>query len=216
PVGGEEGRLVVRAPPHPAVRQPLPGGNRVAAADEILGGHRGAEERVRVAPGAGVGLDCEDVLVLRVVERVVETCDAPGAVAGRFLPIWLATGVLFIVASIIAPRTLQNTSWAYILPYMTLLAIAALGQMLVVMHAGIDLSTPGVISFGGNLIVGVSLGQDHRLALGILACLGLGAGVGLVNGILVGIVRLNPLIVTLAVGQIVLAWSLRYSRENTN
>jgi ribose transport system permease protein len=40
--------------------------------------------------------------------------------------------------------------------------------------------------------------------------------VGLVNGILVGIVRLNPLIVTLAVGQIVLAWSLRYSRENTN
>ncbi len=39
---------------------------------------------------------------------------------------------------------------------------------------------------------------------------------GLVNGILVGIVRLNPLIVTLAVGQIVFAWNLRYSREVTN
>jgi len=130
--------------------------------------------------------------------------------------VWLATGVLAIVAATIAPRALQNTSWAYVLPYMTILAIAALGQMLVIMHAGIDLSTPGVISLGGNLIVGVSLGQDHRLALGLLACLGLGAGVGLVNGILVGIVRLNPLIVTLAVGQIVLAWSLRYSRENTN
>jgi ribose transport system permease protein len=138
------------------------------------------------------------------------------AVAGRFLPIWLATGVLLIVAAIIAPRTLQNTSWAYILPYMTILAIAALGQMLVVMQAGIDLSTPGVISFGGNLIVGVSLGQDDRLALGILACLGLGIGVGLVNGILVAFVRLNPLIVTLAVGLIVAAWSLRYARENTN
>ena len=79
-----------------------------------------------------------------------------------------------IVAAIIAPKTLQNTSWAYILPYMTILAIAALGQMLVIMQAGIDLSTPGVISFAGNLIVGVSLGQDDRLALGILACLGLG------------------------------------------
>ena len=121
-----------------------------------------------------------------------------------------------IVAAIIAPKTLQNTSWAYILPYMTILAIAALGQMLVVMQAGIDLSTPGVISFGGNLIVGVSLGQDDRLALGILACLGLGIGVGLVNGILVAVVRLNPLIVTLAVGLIVAAWSLRYARENTN
>jgi ribose transport system permease protein len=138
------------------------------------------------------------------------------AVAARFLPVWLATGVLVIVAAIIAPRALQSTSWAYVLPYMTILAIAALGQMLVIMHAGIDLSTPGVISFGGNLIVGVSLGQDDRLALGLLACLGLGVGVGLVNGILVGIVRLNPLIVTLAVGQIVAAYSLRYARENTN
>jgi ribose transport system permease protein len=137
-------------------------------------------------------------------------------VAGRFMPVWLATGVLVVVAAIIAPRALQNTSWAYVLPYMTVLAVAALGQMLVVMQAGIDLSTPGVISFGGNLIVGVSLGQDHRLALGVLACLGLGAGVGLVNGILVGFVRLNPLIVTLAVGLIVSAWSLRYARETTN
>jgi ribose transport system permease protein len=141
---------------------------------------------------------------------------AGAVVAGRFLPIWLATGVLAIVAAIIAPRALQNTSWAYVLPYMTVLAVAALGQMLVVMQAGIDLSTPGVISFGGNLIVGVSLGHDHRLALGLLACLGLGAGVGLVNGILVGFVRLNPLIVTLAVGLIVSAWSLRYAREKTN
>jgi ribose transport system permease protein len=144
------------------------------------------------------------------------TFAANAAVGARFLPVWLAAGALVVVAAIIAPRAIQHTSWAYVLPYMTILAVAALGQMLVIMHAGIDLSTPGVISFGGNLIVGVSLGQDNRLALGLLACLGLGAGVGLVNGILVAIVRLNPLIVTLAVGQIVAAWSLRYARENTN
>lgn len=124
--------------------------------------------------------------------------------------------MLAIVAAIIAPEALHNTSWAYVLPYMTILAIAALGQMLVVMQAGIDLSTPGVISFGGNLIVGVSVGSGHGLAIGILACVALGAGVGLVNGILVGIVRLNPLIVTLAVGQIVFAWNLRYSRQVTS
>ena len=141
---------------------------------------------------------------------------ASAIVAARFLPIWLATAVLAIVAAIFAPDALQHTSWAYVLPYMTILAVAALGQMLVVMQAGIDLSTPGVISFGGNLIVGVSVGSNHRLALGILACIGLGAAVGLVNGMLVGIVRLNPLIVTLAVGQIVFAWNLRYSREVTN
>jgi hypothetical protein len=65
----------------------------------------------------------------------------------------LGTGLVTMCAAggmapaIIAPRALQNTSWAYVLPYMTVLAVAALGQMLVIMHAGIDLSTPGVMSF---------------------------------------------------------------------
>src|SRR5438128_11440467 len=103
---------------------------------------------------------------------------ASAVVAARFLPVWLATAVLAIVAAIIAPSTLQNTSWAFVLPYMTILAVAALGQMLVIMHAGIDLSTPGVMSFGGNLLVGVSVGSHHRLPLGLLACVGLGAVVG--------------------------------------
>ena len=87
------------------------------------------------------------------VAALARTFGANAAIAGRFLPVWLATAVLVIVAAIIAPQTLQNTSWAYILPYMTILAIAALGQMLVIMQAGIDLSTPGVSSCGGNLIV---------------------------------------------------------------
>jgi ribose transport system permease protein len=135
------------------------------------------------------------------------------ALAARFLPVWLATGALFVVAEIAAPAALRSTSWSYVLPLSTVLAIAALGQMLVVMHAGIDLSTPAVISFGGNLIAGVGAGSDHKLPVAILACLAVGVGVGLANGVLVGLLRLNPLIVTLAVGQIVLAWSSKYSRD---
>jgi ribose transport system permease protein len=128
--------------------------------------------------------------------------------------VWLATAALAVIAAFAAPDALGNTSWSYVLPYATVLAIAALGQMLVVMQAGIDLSTPGVISFGGNLIAGVGAGSDHRLLLAIPACIGLGMAVGFANGVLVGLVRLNPLIVTLAVGQIVLAWSSKYSRES--
>ena len=140
---------------------------------------------------------------------------ASALVAARFLPIWLAMAALLVVAALFAPSTLENTSWSYILPFMTILAIAALGQMLVVMQAGIDLSTAGVISLCANVLVGVSVGSNHGLAVGMLVCVGLGALVGLVNGVLVGIVRLNPLIVTLAVGQIVLAYSSKYARENT-
>jgi ribose transport system permease protein len=81
------------------------------------------------------------------------------------------------------------------------------------MHSGIDLSTPGVISIGGNLVAGIGAGADHKLPVAILAALGAGVLVGFANGVLVGLLRLNPLIVTLAVGQIVLAWSSKYSRD---
>lgn len=133
----------------------------------------------------------------------------------RFLPVWLATAALFVVAALVAPEALQSTSWAFVLPYMTVLAVAALGQMLVIMQAGIDLSIPGVMFLGGNLLLGVSHHSDSRLALGILACIGLGLLVGLANGLFVGVLRLNPLIVTLAVGAIVLAFGARYARGVT-
>jgi ribose transport system permease protein len=138
---------------------------------------------------------------------------ATAVVGARFLPVWVATAALAAVAAVIAPNALRSTSWGFVLPYMTVLAIASVGQMLVVMQGGIDLSTPGVIALGGNLIAGIGAGSDHRLAGAILACLGCGALIGLVNGFFVGILRLNPLIVTLAVGQIVLAWTGKYSRE---
>ncbi len=135
------------------------------------------------------------------------------SVASRFIPVWVATGALMVVAVVVAPAALRSTSWSFVLPFTTVLAIASLGQMLVVMQAGIDLSTPGVIALGGNLIAGLSAGSDHKLPVAIIACLGFGALVGLVNGLFVGLLRLNSLIVTLAVGQVVLAWTSKYSRD---
>ena len=66
------------------------------------------------------------------------------ALAARFLPVWIATGVLIVIAAILA-RDAAERLVGVRPPYMTILAVAALGQMLVVMHAGIDLSTPGVM-----------------------------------------------------------------------
>src|SRR5690348_12613728 len=111
------------------------------------------------------------------------------AVAARFLPVWLATLALVVIAAFAAPNALGHTSWSYVLPQATILAIASLGQMLVVVQGGIDLSTPGVIAAGGNLVVGVGAGSDHRLPLAILAALGVGLLVGLVNGLLVGLLK---------------------------
>jgi ribose transport system permease protein len=134
-------------------------------------------------------------------------------VGAGFVPVWLATGVLVVIAAVIAPETLSHDSFASgILPFVTFLAVAALGEMLVIMTGGIDLSIPGVIVLAAYLLVGVSGGNNGQIAGAIIVCIALSALIGLVNGLLIGVVRLNPLIVTLAVGQIVLGITVGYQR----
>jgi ribose/xylose/arabinose/galactoside ABC-type transport system permease subunit len=98
----------------------------------------------------------------RVVDRLRLRSALSGLLIGsRFLPVWVATALLFVVAAIVAPEALQSAGWAFVLPYMTILAVAALGQMFVIMQAGIDLSIPGVMLLGGNLVLGVSGHSDE-------------------------------------------------------
>jgi ribose transport system permease protein len=82
--------------------------------------------------------------------------------------------------------------------------IASLGEMLVVMIGGIDLSIPGVMTLIGLMMVGLPAGDDGKLAQAIAESLGFAAPIGLCSGALVAVFGLNSLIVTLAVGQIAL------------
>ena len=131
-------------------------------------------------------------------------------VASRYMPVYIALLLLVVVAAIWAPATLKGPALSSIAPFGTFLAIAALGQMLVIMTGGIDLSVPGTLTLAA--VVTVGLGQTHGDDLGtvILIALALCALVGLVNGLLIGGLGLNALIVTLAVGQIVTGFAIRY------
>src|SRR5437762_3067206 len=105
--------------------------------------------------------------------------------ASGFVPVWLATGALLVIAAIIAPETLSGESLSSgVLPFMTFLAVAGLGQMLVIMIGGIDLSIPGVIVLVANVMVGVSAGENGRIAEAVVISLVLAAGIGLINGLL--------------------------------
>ena len=59
-----------------------------------------------------------------------------------FFPVWIVIVALFVVAAFVAPNTISDTSFSQIWPFATVLAVAALGEMLVVMTGGIDLSVP--------------------------------------------------------------------------
>ena len=131
-------------------------------------------------------------------------------VASRYMPVYIALVLLVVVAAIWAPATLDSPGLRAIAPFGTFLAIAALGQMLVIMTGGIDLSVPGSLTLAAVVTVGVGNASDERLWAAIGTALALVALVGLVNGILIAWLGLNPLIVTLAVGQIVTGIAFRY------
>jgi ribose transport system permease protein len=150
------------------------------------------------------------------VSSTVSARRAPAAaltqfvVASRYMPVYIAILLLIAVAAIWAPATLSAPSLRAIAPFGTFLAIAALGQMLVIMTGGIDLSVPGIFTLAAVLTVGVGDAADDRIWTGIGVALVAVALVGLVNGILIGGLGLNALIVTLAVGQIVNGIAFRY------
>ncbi len=131
-------------------------------------------------------------------------------VASRYMPVYLAVVLLIIVAWIWAPATLTSAALGAIAPYGTFLAIAALGQMLVIMTGGIDLSVPGIFTFAGLLVVGVAQTDDDRIFIAVVTAVSAAAVIGLLNGLLIGGLNLNPLIVTLAVGSITAGLANRY------
>lgn len=137
-------------------------------------------------------------------------------ISSRYLSVWIAIGLLLIAAYIIAPATLTRTSFTAVLPLTSFLALAALGQMLVVMTGGIDLSIPGVMTLAAIMAVGIAENNDARLPLAMVTALGVSLLIGLTSGILVGVLKLNPLIVTLAVGQIVYGATLAYAENVAN
>lgn len=131
-------------------------------------------------------------------------------VASRYMPVYIAIALLVLIAAIWVPAVLGSVALSAIAPYGALLAVAALGQMLVIMTGGIDLSVPGTFTLAAVVTVGVGQGSDDRLWTAIGLAVVLAAMVGLINGILIGGLGLNALIVTLAVGQIVSGIASRY------
>jgi ribose transport system permease protein len=128
----------------------------------------------------------------------------------RFLSIWIALAALVVIGAIFLPRSIQPSAVLSILPFAAFLAIAAMGQAIVIMARGIDLSVPAIVTLSSTVLLGVSSGSDDRVLIGIVAALAAAVAVGLVNGLLVALIRLNALIVTLATGAIVAGITLSY------
>lgn len=114
------------------------------------------------------------------------------------------TGACFLALLPFTPRLASAENLANILATLLPLFVVALGQTLVMISGGIDLSVTSAIalcSVTGAMVMSGDQGwlSGHPLAVpaAVVAMLLTGAGVGLVNGVAVTRFRMPPFIVTL-------------------
>lgn len=116
----------------------------------------------------------------------------------RELGIVVLLAVIFIVAAVLEPRFLSASSIRSIFLWVPLLVVVAMGEMMVIVTRGVDVSVGSILGF-----VGISLGMLFRaqpelsLALAVVIALALGAVLGAVNGVLIAWLRVPPIITTL-------------------
>ncbi len=83
------------------------------------------------------------------------------------------------------------------------LGIVAVGQSLVITGASIDLSVAYTISITAVMSSYLMQGKTENVPLAILVVFGIGAFIGLVNGLTVTKLRVNPFIATLGTSLII-------------
>lgn len=116
--------------------------------------------------------------------------------------ILLIAGVVMIaVVAIAIPKFLALDNIYSILVQACSTGLMAIGLTFVIITAGIDLSLPTLMALSGILGCSV-MASTQSIPLGILVTLGIGAGVGALNGFSVAKLKMVPMIVTLAVATV--------------
>jgi ribose transport system permease protein len=125
----------------------------------------------------------------------------------RYAPValpWVVALVMLVGSIILFPSSIEFGGLATSTPLLGVLLIASFGQSLVIGTGGIDLSVSSVITLVGIVFVKVSQGQDGSIGKAVAFSLLTALLCGLVNGLLVEYLRLSPLVITLATGQVML------------
>jgi ribose transport system permease protein len=114
--------------------------------------------------------------------------------------------VLLVSAAVVATvgrSFFTEGNLAVLLTSTTVLGFVTIGQTLVILVGSLDLSVPFLVSLSSVLAAGTMAGQSANLPAGIAIALIATTVVGLVNGLLVGVAKINGFIATLGVGLIV-------------
>jgi ribose transport system permease protein len=111
---------------------------------------------------------------------------------------FVVLGVLLVIYAFVQPPLFSSSTFTTILDESMVVALAAVGETIVVMSGGFDLSVGAALSVVNVVLAthpwGSTVGQIAMIPVGI----GVGVGIGLVNGLLVAVLRIPSIAATLA------------------
>lgn len=123
----------------------------------------------------------------------------------RIPPVYAILVVVFVSAVVLdlffgRGQITSSTILTNMLVRSVALGIVAMGQTFVILAASIDLSVAYLISVTAVMASFLMRGDPARVPMAVAAVFAIGAFVGLINGLVVSKLRVNPFIATLGVG----------------
>ncbi|CAB1128342.1 ribose ABC transporter (permease) [Candidatus Hydrogenisulfobacillus filiaventi] len=138
--------------------------------------------------------------------------------SGRLLgqaPILVGFLALVVALSFLSPYFLTVSNWLQLIMQTSMMALVAMGETVVILTGGIDLSSGPTVGLAGMIGAGLLLRAHTGAPVALVASLAVGLLMGLVNGLSVTRLKMAPFIVTLATGSMASGLTLAYSRGNT-
>jgi ribose transport system permease protein len=122
-----------------------------------------------------------------------------------FVTVIFSTVVLLAACLVFAPSSVSWGALSGSLPFAAIIAIVGLGQLLVVQQGGFDLSLPGAVSLAVVVSTHYPQQNDGLLYQAVLLALAFNLSIGILNGVLVSIFRLNSIIATIGTNALLYA-----------
>ncbi len=118
--------------------------------------------------------------------------------------------VLIVVGGFLASGFATPTNLLSLVSLSAFLGIAAIGETVVMLTGGIDLSIAWTVTGSSIVFTGITQGDPSRLWLGVAAALGVALAAGFLNGIGVAKLRISPIVMTLGMNNVMQGVTLIY------
>jgi ribose transport system permease protein len=109
----------------------------------------------------------------------------------------LGIGAVILVGDLLSPYFLTRNNFNNIAVTGSVVSVLAVGQFMVIVTAGIDLSVGSVLAFS-TVLASIMLRDHYSTPVSALTTLACATGIGLVNGLVIVFLGITPFIATLA------------------